>query len=254
VTIVVADTAAALRSPITGGSVVTYSVGRSVVAAATEVRERFLRWAADEFEIAPGDLEIVDGIVQPKGAPDRGRTIASLADKSDGLGVNGEPLEGHGATDKPALAPGVSGHLVHVRVDKDSGQTELLGYTIVQDAGRAVNPALVEGQMLGGAVQALGWALWEELRFDDGGQLVTGSFLDYAVPRASWLPPIETVIVEVPAPDGPYGARGVGEAPVCGGAAAVANAIAAASGARLERLPMTPPRVLAAIAADTAEA
>ena len=73
-------------------------------------------------------------------------------------------------------------------MDKDSGQTELLGYTIVQDAGRAVNPALVEGQMLGGAVQALGWALWEELRFDDGGQLVTGSFLDYAVPRASWLP------------------------------------------------------------------
>jgi CO/xanthine dehydrogenase Mo-binding subunit len=254
VTIVVADTAAALRSPITGGSVVTYSVGRSVVAAATEVRERFLRWAADEFEIAPGDLEIVDGIVQPKGAPDRGRTIASLADKSDGLGVSGEPLEGHGATDKPALAPGVSGHLVHLRVDKDSGRTDLLGYTIVQDAGRAVNPALVEGQMLGGAVQALGWALWEELRFDEGGQLVTGSFLDYAVPRASWLPPIETVIVEVPAPDGPYGARGVGEAPVCGGAAAVANAIAAASGARLERLPMTPPRVLAAIAAGAADA
>ena len=97
-------------------------------------------------------------------------------------------------------------------------------------------------------MQALGWALFEELRFDEGGQLLTGSFLDYAVPRASHVPPIETVIVEVPAPDGPYGARGVGEAPVCGGAAAVANAIASATGARLERLPMTPPRVLAAIA------
>ncbi len=253
VTIVVADTASALRSPITGGSVVTYSVGRSVVAAATEVRDRFLRWAADQFEIAPGDLEIVDGTVRPKGAPDRGRTIAELADQSDGLGVNGEPLEGHGSTDKPALAPGVSGHLVHVRVDRETGQTELLRYALVQDAGRAINPALIEGQMRGGAVQALGWALWEELRFDDAGQLVTGSFLDYAVPRAAHLPPIETVIVEVPAPDGPYGARGVGEAPVCGGAAAVANAVAAASGARLERLPMTPSRVLAAIA-RTAEA
>ncbi len=191
--------------------------------------------------------------MRPKGAPDRGRTIAELADQSDGLGVNGEPLEGHGSTDKPALAPGVSGHLVHVRVDRETGQTELLRYTLVQDAGRAINPALIEGQMRGGAVQALGWALWEELRFDDAGQLVTGSFLDYAAPRAAHLPPIETVIVEVPAPDGPYGARGVGEAPVCGGAAAVANAVAAASGARLERLPMTPSRVLAAIA-RTAEA
>jgi len=247
VTIVVADTGTLLRSPITGGSVVTYSVGRSVVAAATEVKERFLRWAADELEIAPGDLEIVDGVVRPKGAPDRGRTIAELADTSDGLGVNGEPIEGHGSTDKPALAPGISGHLVHVKVDRETGQVDLLRYKLVQDAGRAVNPALVEGQMRGGAVQALGWALFEELQFDDGGQLITGSFLDYTVPRASHVPPIETVIVEVPAPDGPYGARGVGEAPVCGGAAAVANAIARASGARMERLPMTPPRIRAAI-------
>ena len=251
VVVVVADTNTLLRSPITGGSVVTYSVGRSVVAAATQARERFLRWAADELEIAPGDLEIVDGVVRPRGAPDRGHTVAELAEKSDGLGVNGEPIEGHGSTDKPALAPGVSGHLVHVRVDRETGQVELLRYKLVQDAGRAINPALVEGQMRGGVVQALGWALFEELRFDDGGQLLTGSFLDYTVPRASHVPPIETVIVEVPAPDGPYGARGVGEAPVCGGAAAVANAIARASGARLERLPMTPPRVLAAIVAGT---
>ncbi|MFN8621485.1 MAG: xanthine dehydrogenase family protein molybdopterin-binding subunit [Chloroflexota bacterium] len=247
VTIVVADTGSLLRSPITGGSVVTYSVGRSVVMAATEAKERLLRYAADQLEIAPGDLEIVDGVVRPKGAPDRGLTVAELADKGDGLGVNGEPIEGHGATDKPALAPGISGHLVHVRVDPDSGQVEVLRYKLIQDAGRAVNPALVEGQMRGGAVQALGWALFEELQFGDEGQLLTGSFLDYAVPKASQVPPIETVIVEVPAPDGPYGARGVGEAPVCGGAAAVANAISAAAGVRLERLPMTPPRVRAAI-------
>lgn len=247
VSIVVADTGAALRSPITGGSVVTYSVGRSVVMAATEVRDRLLRYAADELEIAPGDLEIVDGVVRPKGAPDRGVTVAELADRGDGLGVAGEPIEGHGATDKPALAPGVSGHLVHVRVDRESGQVELLRYLLVQDAGKAINPALIEGQMRGGAVQALGWALFEEMQFDEGGQVLSGSFLDYTVPRASHVPPIETVIVEVPAPDGPYGARGVGEAPVCGGAAAVANAIAQASGARLERLPMTPQRVRAAI-------
>jgi CO/xanthine dehydrogenase Mo-binding subunit len=247
VTIVVADTSTSLRSPITGGSVVTYSVGRSVVMAATEVRDRLLRYAADELEIAPGDLEIVDGVVRPKGAPDRGVTVAELADRGEGLGLNGQPIEGHGATDKPAMAPGISGHLVHVRVDRETGGVEVLRYKLIQDAGKAINPALVEGQMLGAGAQALGWALFEELRFDEGGQLVTGSFMDYAVPRASHLPAFETQIVEVPAPDGPYGARGVGEAPVCGGAAAVANAVARASGARLEQLPMTPPRVLAAI-------
>jgi CO/xanthine dehydrogenase Mo-binding subunit len=167
--------------------------------------------------------------------------------RHDGLGRNGEPLEGYGPVGVPALAPSTSGHLAHVRVDPDTGAVEVLGYVVAQDVGRAINPALVEGQMRGGATQALGWALLEEMAFDEGGQLLTGTFLDYAVPRARFVPPIETLIVESPAPDGPFGARGVGEASVCGGAAAAANAIAAAVGARMTRLPMTPPRILATL-------
>lgn len=119
----------------------------------------------------------------------------------------------------------------------------VLGHVVAQDVGRALNPALVEGQMRGGTAQGLGWALLEELVHDNHGQLTTGTFVDYAMPTASVVPAIDTEIVEVPVPEGPYGAKGVGEAPVVGVAGAVANAIAAATGARMWQLPMTPERV-----------
>ena len=134
-------------------------------------------------------------------------------------------------------------HLAHVRVDRDTGEVRLLRYAVAQDVGRALNPALVEGQMLGGTAQGIGWALYEELVHDEQGQLVTGSFLDYAIPTAERLPEIDTLIVEVPAPDGPFGAKGVGEASVIAAPAAIANAIAAAVGVRPRTLPMTPPRL-----------
>ena len=123
----------------------------------------------------------------------------------------------------------------------------LLRHVIAQDVGRALNPALVEGQMRGGATQGMGWALFEELGHDEDGRLLTGSFLDYAIPTAERVPEIETLIVEVPAPDGPFGAKGIGEAPVVGAPAAIANAVAAAAGTRLYELPMTPPRVWKAL-------
>jgi CO/xanthine dehydrogenase Mo-binding subunit len=239
-----ANTATAPSTPTSGGSVITYGVGRAVAKAAEDLKRRLLDLAADELEIEPTDLEIANGTVRPRGAPDRGISVADLVSRHDGLGRDGEPLEGHGPVNVPALAPSTSGHLVHVRVDPDSGRVEVLRYFIVQDVGRAINPSLIEGQMRGGATQALGWAFLEELSFDDGGQLLTGTFLDYAVPRAAFVPSIETSIVESPAPDGPFGARGVGEASVCGGAAAAANAVAAAVGARMAQLPMTPPRIL----------
>jgi CO/xanthine dehydrogenase Mo-binding subunit len=141
------------------------------------------------------------------------------------------------------LAPLTSAHLVHVRVDPESGVVGVIDYVIAQDVGRALNPAIVEGQLHGGATQGLGWALHEAMRFDEAGQLLTGTFLDYALPTARDAPRFETIIVEVPAPDGPYGAKGIGEGPVCGAAAAVANALAAATGVRFRSLPMTAPRV-----------
>ena len=137
--------------------------------------------------------------------------------------------------------------LSHVRVDRDTGAVTLLGHAIAQDVGRALNPALVEGQMQGGTAQGIGWALLEELAYDEDGQLRGGSFAEYALPSSELVPPIDTLIVEVPAPDGPFGAKGVGEPPVCGVPAAVANAIAAATGVRLTELPMTPLRVWEAL-------
>jgi CO/xanthine dehydrogenase Mo-binding subunit len=137
-------------------------------------------------------------------------------------------------------------------VDRETGEVELLGHAIAQDVGRALNPALVEGQMRGGTTQGIGWALYEELVHDESGQLLTGSFMDYAIPVAERVPDIDTLIVEVPAPDGPFGAKGIGEAPVIAAAPAIANAVAAAVGIRMRELPMTAPRVWAALTSQEA--
>ncbi len=248
VTVVTADTSAAPQAPSSNASAITYAVGPAVQVAAEQARERLLQAAADDLEIEPADLEIVDGTVRPRGSPAAGRSVASLArELSDAFDSPHPPVEGHGSTAHTVRAPSVAGHLAHVRVDDETGEVEVLGYAVVQDVGRALNPALVEGQMTGAAVQSIGRSLYEELVHDDRGQLLTGSFMDYRLPRSTMVPPIETLIVEVPAPEGPYGARGIGEAPVVPGPAAVANAIAAATGARIRRLPMTAPRVWAAV-------
>jgi CO/xanthine dehydrogenase Mo-binding subunit len=134
-------------------------------------------------------------------------------------------------------------------VDEETGQVELLDFHLAQDVGRALNPALVTGQMLGGAVQSVGWGLLEAIVHDENGQVLTGSFLDYALPRATDVPNLRATIVEVPAPDGAFGVKGIGESPAVPGAAAIANAIAAATGVRLRELPMTPARVWAALQA-----
>jgi CO/xanthine dehydrogenase Mo-binding subunit len=242
-----ADTATGPYSGASGGSKITYTVGPAVQRAAEQARERLLNAASEELEIAPDDLEVVDGVVRVKGSPDRSISVEDIARKTLRFGGRHEPIEGHGGSAQRSLAPSAAAHLVHVRVDRDTGEIELLRYALAQDVGRALNPALVEGQMRGGAAQAIGWALYEELVHDEQGQLLTGSFLDYAMPTSERVPPIDTVIVEVPAPDGPFGAKGVGEAPVVAGPAAIANAVTAAAGVRLRELPMTPPRVWAAL-------
>ncbi len=143
--------------------------------------------------------------------------------------------------------PSFATNLCDVEVDPETGRVEVLRYTAVQDAGRAIHPSYVEGQMQGGAVQGIGWALNEELVFDAQGVLENPGFLDYRVPVASDLPMIETVVIEVPNPSHPYGVRGVGETPIVAPLAAVANAIRDAVGLRMTSLPISPPRLLAAL-------
>ena len=247
VDVVSLDTDGAPQSPLSGGSVVTYSAGRAVREAAADARRQLLAYAAIEMEIDPADLEIVDGVVRPAGSPDRGKSLTELAEVLHDFGSGHPPIEGHASTVQKSLAPGTSAHLAHVRLDRQTGDVAVLGFAVAQDVGRALNPALVEGQMRGGAAQGIGWALHEALIHDADGQLLSGSLLDYAVPRAEHVPDIDTLIVEVPAPDGPYGAKGIGEAPVIPAGAAIASAIAAAGGPRLRTMPMTPTRVWAAM-------
>jgi CO/xanthine dehydrogenase Mo-binding subunit len=140
-------------------------------------------------------------------------------------------------------APAFAAQLARIEVDSDTGQVILHDFVVVQDAGRAINPLGVEGQMQGGAVQSLGIALTEALMFDDSGRLTNPSLLDYRKLTAADLPNIETIIVEVPSPAGPFGARGVGEPPIVPAPAAMANAIYDATGVRITQLPLTPERI-----------
>ena len=137
--------------------------------------------------------------------------------------------------------------MVDVEVDPETGHVKILRYTASQDVGRAIHPAYVEGQIQGGVVQGIGWALNEEYIYDQTGRLDNPGFLDYRMPVASDLPEIDAVIIEVPNPNHPYGVKGVGEIPLVPPLAAIANAIAHATGKRMFELPMSPPKVLAAL-------
>jgi CO/xanthine dehydrogenase Mo-binding subunit len=245
VRVVAGDTAAAPRAPMSGGSQVTYSVGRAVEEAARSARGQLIAVAAAELETDPADLEIVGGAVQPRGAPGQAVPLAELAERI--AGKRYEPVEARGGAAPTDLSPSVAAHLAHVRVDAETGTIRVLGWVVAQDVGRALNPDLVEGQMHGGVAQAIGWGLLEELLVDEDGQVLTGSFMDYPVPGSTEVPAIETLIVEVPSPHGPFGAKGIGEAPVVGGPAAIANAAASAAGVRLRELPMTAARVWSAL-------
>ena len=135
--------------------------------------------------------------------------------------------------------------MVDVEVDPETGKVDILRYTVLQDAGKAVHPAYVEGQFQGGAAQGIGWALNEEYIYNDKGQMENTGFLDYRIPVCSDLPMIETVIVEEPNPRHPYGVRGIGETPIIPPMAAIANAVSRATDVRFSELPMSPPKVLA---------
>ncbi|HET9851760.1 MAG TPA: xanthine dehydrogenase family protein molybdopterin-binding subunit [Candidatus Limnocylindrales bacterium] len=246
------DSFAAPASPGSGGSTITYSAGRAIRWAAEETANRLLEAAALQLEIALEDLELVDGTVRPRGTPERAIPIAKVIRGNARAGR--APIEGHARADEPSLAPSVSGHVARVRVDRATGAVTVVADHVVQDVGRVLNPALVTGQQHGAAAQVVGWATLEALVHDEGGQLLSGTFADYALPRADDVGTITTTQVEVPAPDGPLGAKGIGESPVIAGAAAVANAVAAATGVRLRELPMSRPRVWRALNAVPARA
>ncbi len=244
VRVVAGDTESAPHSPGSGGSQITYTVGKAVLEAAREARKQAIGIAATHLEASPDDMEIVDGEIRVKGTPESKVTLEQIYRLSTSKYA---PIYTRGTSAQEVMAAGFAAHMARVHVDPETGEVTVLDYVAVQDVGHALNPPLVEGQILGGAVQGLGFALYEEIIHDENGQLLTGSFMDYALPRADQMPHIETIMVEVPTVDGPFGARIVGEPPIIPGAATIGNAIKAATGARLTEAPMTPARVIAAL-------
>src|SRR5207302_7574195 len=176
--------------------------------------------------------------------PAKRLTFKELAAK---LAATGGTVVGRASVDPPGAGGAFATHIVDVEVDTETGKVTILRYTAVQDAGTAIHPSYVEGQMQGGTVQGIGWALNEEYVYNSKGEMTNASFLDYRMPTSLDLPMIDTVMVEVPNPGHPYGVRGVGEVPIVPPPAAIANAIHRATGVRMRRLPMSPGRVLKAL-------
>jgi CO/xanthine dehydrogenase Mo-binding subunit len=232
----------------TVGSKTMYSVGPAILEAARDAREQVLHIAASILEASADDLEIADGEVRVRGVPNRSVPLKAIHQRSTGMGARFKSVQGRGRTVVDRQAPGFAVHIARVHVDADTGRVTPLRYVAVQDVGKAINPSVVEGQMHGAVVQAVGWGLFERLEYDAEGQPLITSLLDYALPKASQAPQIQVEMVEVPAPLGPFGAKGVGEPPVIPGPAAIANAIRAAVGARITRLPITSEAVAQAMA------
>jgi CO/xanthine dehydrogenase Mo-binding subunit len=248
---VVGDTTAIGFSASTGGSRVTFAGGMAVTQAAQKVVEELKKRAAITWDISPEAVEWRDGKAYPAGANAGSFEPLDLATIANRSARTGGPISAEVQINAQGQGPGFTTHICDVEVDRETGAVKILRYTAIQDVGRAIHPSYVEGQMQGGVAQGIGWALNEEYIYDKDGRLENPGFLDYRVPVASDMPMIDTVMVEVPNPRHPFGARGVGEVPIVPPMAAVANAIADATGVRLRDLPMSPPRLLAAL--DAAE-
>jgi len=246
----VGDTESVGYTELTGGSRTAYATGMAVIEASRQIVDQLRDRAAKVWGIEVDDVGWEDGrAIASNGASEdiEPMTLAQLAAK---LPATGGPVTARASLNPADAGPGFTTHVCDVEVDPETGRVTVLRYTTAQDAGKAVHPSYVEGQMQGGAAQGIGWALNEEYIFDEKGVLENPGFLDYRMPVASDLPMIDTVVVEVPNPLHPYGVRGVGESPIVPPLACVANAVRAATGKRFTELPLSPPRVLAALDGD----
>lgn len=244
---IVADTNSVGYCFVTGGSRVTFATGMAVIQAAEDVVDQMRQRAAKEWDIPVDAVVWEDGCAKPAGSNAGDFEPMSMAEIAGNSARTGGPINGKGALNASGAGPGFGTHICDVEVDPETGRVTILRYTAVQDVGRAIHPGYVEGQLQGGVAQGIGWALNEEYIYDADGRLENPGFLDYRIPVASDLPMIEAVLLEVPNPRHPFGVRGVGEVPIIPPMAAVANAIANAVGARVPDLPISPPKLLAAI-------
>ena len=239
----VVDTDSIGYTMVTGGSRTSFATGIAAIEAAESVKAQLVARAAKIWDTAEEDVEYVDGVVRHKSDPELRLGFKDLARQ---LATTGGTVAGQSNVDPAGEGNSYAVHLADVEVDPDTGKTEVTRYTAIQDVGKAVHPSYVEGQMQGGVVQGIGWALNEEYYFDNSGRMMNPTFLDYRMPTSLDLPMIDTVIVEVANSGHPYGVRGVGEVPIVPPMAAIANGIHEATGLRLRSLPMSPGKILEA--------
>ena len=237
------DTKSSAYSDAAAGSRVGRTMAAAVVDACRDALGQLKRRAAERLQAPEGDVTYERGVFRGGGGIAASITLGELMRQT----LTDGAIIGRGVSTKLPFGVEVGAHVVDVEVDPDTGQVTVLRYTAFQDVGRALNPTAVEGQMQGSVVQGLGWALTEAIDYDADGRVRNASLLDFRLPTALDVPPIECVIIETPVPGVPYGLRGVGEMPIVPVAGAVANAIRRAIGVRVTAMPMTPERVLAAI-------
>lgn len=237
----VVDTDSVGYNDVTAGSRVTFGTGMAVVEAGKNLILEMSKRLAPQWQVKPEDIGFEDGLFRTK---DDGKSLAfkqaaeMVVGRGPGLTVSASVNAGF------LQGGGFAHHIVDVEVEPETGKVQVLRYTTVQDAGTAVHPAYVEGQMQGGAVQGIGWAINEEYYYDENGRMANSTYLDYRIPTTLDVPMIETIIVEVPNPLHPYGVRGVGEPGIVPPLAAIANAVYRATGVRQTQLPMSPRRIL----------
>ena len=237
----VVGTSAVGYNDVTGGSRTTFSTGLAAYEVGKKLLDNMSEHAADLWDVPVEEVKVEAGVFSQNG------TSMGFKELAQEIAKGGNQIVASSAVHPKNFGPGHAAHIVDVEVDMETGKVTILRYTAVQDVGTAIHPSYVEGQIQGGVVQGIGWALNEEYFYDDEGTLRNASLLDYRMPTALDLPMIDTILVEVPNPGHPYGVRGVGEVPIVPPPAAVANAIYRATGVRMEALPMSPGRVVEAL-------
>jgi len=249
---VIADTATLGYNDMTDGSRGTFSTSMATISAARNAIEVMRQRAALMWDIPPEDVYWEDGHAHASGTKHGNRAPLSVKEIAAEAGNTGGPIAGHSELVADGAGVSFATHICDIEVDPETGSSRVVRYTVIQDAGKAVHPSYVEGQYQGGAAQGIGWALNEEYIYGEDGRLQNPGFLDYRIPVCSDLPMIDTQILEIPNPNHPYGVRGVGETSIVPPLAAIANAVSNAVGVRMTHIPISPPRILAALN-DTAE-
>ncbi len=252
VRVIVADTSSLGHNDMTDGSRGTFSSSMAAIFAARNAITVMRQKAAKTWDIPVDDIIWEDGHAVAKGASHGNLAPLSIKDLAGGAGSTGGPIAGHAEIVADNAGVSFGTHIADIHVDPETGQTKVVRYTVIQDAGKALHPSYVEGQYQGGAAQGIGWALNEEYVYGKNGRLQNAGFLDYRIPVCSDLPFIDTQILEIPNPHHPYGVRGVGETPIVPPLAAISIAVTNATGVRQTHIPMSPPRILKSLKAARA--